>query len=263
MQDILIAFFLGVVQGLTEFLPVSSSGHLVLLQGLIGDKWLGDILFNVSVHFGTIVAVVVFFHKEILSLARGILPGSYSKGQAYIISCILITTLITGIIGILFKDSFEALFSKPYITAGMLFITGILTFATDRIENVKKTYGQMDIRDAVVIGVFQSLAITPGISRSGATIFAGVMCGMERTWAASYSFIASIPAVLGACILEWGNSPQSLSATHVVGALTAFIVGLVSLKFLVWTLKKHNFFYFSIYCWLLGSSYIAMSMIKG
>lgn len=260
MHDLLIAFLLGIIQGLTEFLPVSSSGHLAILQGFIGDTWLGDVLFNVSVHLGTTLAVIVFFYKDLLSLIRGILPGTYQRQQMLVIVCLLITTVITGIIGILFKDTFEAMFSLPKLAAGMLIITGFLTFFTDRIKKYEKAYGEIRIRDAVIIGLFQSLAIIPGISRSGSTIFAGVFCGMERTWAASYSFIAAIPAIIGAAVLEWGGTTQNLNASHIVGAATAFIVGLISLKFLVWTLKKHNFIIFSIYCWLAGLLYIALSL---
>ncbi|HOO36853.1 MAG TPA: undecaprenyl-diphosphate phosphatase [Deltaproteobacteria bacterium] len=260
MHDLLIAFFLGTIQGLTEFLPVSSSGHLAILQGFIGDRWLGDVLFNVSVHLGTTLAVIVFFYKDLLSLIRGILPGTYQRQQMLVIVCLMITTVITGTIGILFKDTFEAMFSLPKLAAGMLIITGFLTFFTDRIKKYEKAYGEIRIRDAVIIGLFQSLAIIPGISRSGSTIFAGVFCGMERTWAASYSFIAAIPAIIGAAVLEWGDTPQNLTASHIMGAATAFIVGLISLKFLVWTLKKHNFIIFSIYCWLAGLLYIALSL---
>ncbi len=259
MPDLFIAFFLGIIQGLTEFLPVSSSGHLAIMQGFIGDKWLGDVLFNVSVHLGTTLAVVVFFHKDILGLIRGIMPGTYQRQQGIVVSCILITTIITGIIGILFKESFEAMFSMPRLAAGMLIVTGLLTFFTDRITKHEREYGQIRIRDAVTIGLFQAFAIIPGISRSGSTIFAGVLCGMERTWAASYSFIAAIPAIIGAVILEWGGSPQHLTWAHIVGGITSFIVGLISLQFLVWTLKKHNFFIFSVYCWLAGVIYLAVS----
>ncbi len=259
MSDTLIALLLGVVQGLTEFLPVSSSGHLVIIQSLIGDTWTGDMLFDVSVHLGTTLAVIVFFHKDLLSLLRGILPGSYQRKQALVVVCIMITTVITGIVGILFKDTFESLFSMPRLVAAMLIVTGVLTFFTDRVKTHGRTYGEMRIRDAVTIGLFQSIAIIPGISRSGSTIFAGVLCGMERTWAASYSFIAAIPAIIGATILEWGGQPQALTPLHLIGGVTAFIVGLISLKFLVWTLQRHNFFIFSVYCWVAGLTYIALS----
>ncbi|HHO75495.1 MAG TPA: undecaprenyl-diphosphate phosphatase [Deltaproteobacteria bacterium] len=260
MSDLLIALLLGTIQGLTEFLPVSSSGHLAIVQGFIGDKWLGDVLFNVSVHLGTTLAVIVFFHKDILGMIRGILPGTYQRQQGIVVMCILITTIVTGIVGISFKDSFDAMFSMPKLAAGMLLVTGFLTFFTDRIRKPEQKYGRIRIRDAVIIGAFQSLAIIPGISRSGSTIFAGVLCGMERTWAASYSFIAAIPAVIGAVILEWGGTTQPLTWLHIIGGVTAFIVGLISLQFLVWTLKKHNFFIFSVYCWLAGLTYLALSI---
>ena len=263
MPDLLIAFILGTVQGLTEFLPVSSSGHLVMLQSFFGEEWLGDILFGVAVHLGTVLAVVIFFRREIFGLVKGILPGSYRRDQAWIIGCILITTAVTGVIGILFKERFEAMFSLPSLVAGMLIVTGFLTFATDKMGNTGKKYGQIRAQDAVTVGLFQALAITPGISRSGSTIFAGVLSGMDRTWAASYSFIASIPAILGAVVLEWGGEMRPVGAKHLVGALSACIVGLISLKFLVWTLRKHNFFIFSVYCWVAGTLYLAAVLLRG
>lgn len=263
MHDLLAALILGTVQGLTEFLPVSSSGHLVLLQSFFGERWLGDILFNVSVHLGTTLAVVIFFHKEILGLIRGIMPGTYRREQAWIIGCILITTAVTGAIGILFRDHFEAMFSLPFLVAAMLIVTGFLTFATDRKKNTGRPYGQIRARDAVTIGLFQALAIIPGISRSGSTIFAGVFSGMDRTWAASYSFIASIPAILGAAALEWGGEVRPVTSEHLIGAISSCIVGLISLKFLVWTLRKHNFFIFSVYCWIAGALYLAADFLGG
>ncbi len=260
MSDILIALLLGVVQGLTEFLPVSSSGHLAIFQGFFGPRWLGDVLFNVSVHVGTTLAVVVFFLREILALLRGINPMNRDRHQTHIIACIVITTAITGLIGILFREQLEALFSLPRIAAAMLLVTGALTFATDRLGHNPRPYGSLRLTDAAVMGLFQGLAIIPGISRSGSTIFAGVACGLDRTWAASYSFIAAIPAIMGAAALEWSGATQPFSAVHLIGALTSFIVGLISLKFLVWTLKRHNFFIFSVYCWITGSVYLLVSM---
>ncbi len=260
MSDIIIAVFLGTVQGLTEFLPVSSSGHLALLQNFFGPEWTENLLFDVCVHMGTMLAVLVFFYKDLLKLLLGILPGSFDKQQAKVVLALLITTVITGVIGVGFQDQFEGLYRMPRFVACMLLITGCITFATDRIGKSERQEGEITYKDAVIVGLFQSLAIIPGISRSGSTIFAGVFSGMERTWAASYSFIAAIPAILGATLLQIGESGGQLGMIHIVGSLTAFIVGLISLKFLVWTLKKHNFFIFSIYCWIAGTGYLVFSI---
>ena len=148
------------------------------------------------------------------------------------------------------------------LVAAMLIVTGVLTFATDRKKNTGKPtdnagQGRLDHR------TFQAFAIIPGISRSGSTLFAGVFSGMERTWAASYSFIASIPAILGAAALEWGSQTGSIEPEHLIGAVTSCIVGLISLKFLVWTLRKHNFFIFSVYCWIAGTLYLAAHFLGG
>lgn len=256
MNDLLIALLLGTVQGLTEFLPVSSSGHLCLFQGHFGEQWLGDVLFNVSVHLGTTLAVICFFWRDLWALIKGIMPGTFDRGQGRVVLALIITTAITGTIGVLFQESFEALFSVPRFAAAMLLITGVITFLTDRVGTGEREHGEISWKDAILIGLFQSLAILPGISRSGSTIFAGVMSGMERTWAASYSFIAAIPAVCGAVILEWGQTDQAFTLVHLVGAAASFIVGLISLKILVWTLKKHNFRIFSVYCWIVGTGYL-------
>lgn len=261
MSDLLVAFILGTVQGLTEFLPVSSSGHLVLTQEFFGERWLGDILFNVSVHLGTLLAVVIYFRRDLLKLLRGVLPGSFQRDQAWVILCILVTTAVTGVFGLLFRERFESMFSMPSLVAVMLIVTGFLTFATDRLGNSGRPYGKVRITDAAAIGLFQAFAITPGISRSGSTIFAGVLTGMDRTWVASYSFIASIPAILGAAILEWGGEIRPVEPEHLVGALASCIVGLISLKFLVWTLRRHNFFIFSVYCWVIGTLYLAAGLL--
>ncbi|MCD6570749.1 MAG: undecaprenyl-diphosphate phosphatase [Deltaproteobacteria bacterium] len=256
MCDPFIALFLGIIQGLTEFLPISSSGHLVLFQGFFKGKWMGDILFDVSVHMGTTLAIIVFFFKDIINLIRGVLPNSYNRDQVHIIICLLITTLVTGTMGVLFRDAFEAMFSNPTLVACMLLITGCLTFFTDRFNINLNKDSKITPANAVMIGLFQGFAIIPGISRSGSTIFAGVAGGLDRSLAAKYSFLAAIPAVLGAAALEWSNEAASLNMLHIVGAASAFIIGLISLRFLVWTLKRRKFFVFSIYCWIIGSIYL-------
>lgn len=257
MPDFLIAILLGTIQGLTEFLPVSSSGHLAILQSIIGGRWVGDVFFDVSIHLGSLLAVIVYFRREITDLLKGILPGSFKRQDATIILCIILTTAVTGIIGLPVRKPIESLFGFPKVVAVMLLITGVLTFLTDRVGSNKKVYGTVTIRDAASIGFFQALALLPGISRSGSTIFAGVLCGMERTWAATYSFIASIPAIIGVASIKWWSNPYEASYLHLVGGTTSFIVGLISLRFLVWTLKRNTFFIFSLYCWLVGLIYLA------
>ncbi|MCE5275968.1 MAG: undecaprenyl-diphosphate phosphatase [Syntrophaceae bacterium] len=257
MSDFSVAILLGALQGLTEFLPVSSSGHLAILQGIIGERWTGDVLFDVSLHLGTVLSVLVYFRTDIITLLKGILPGSFNRKDATIVLCILLTTAVTGIVGLPIHHPVESLFGYPKVVAAMLLITGCLTFLTYRMGSRTKTHALIRPRDAFVIGLFQAVALIPGISRSGSTIFAGVLCGLERTFAASYSFIASIPAIMGAAAVEWGTNSHHVSSLHLVGGATAFIVGLISLRFLVWTLKRNTFFIFSLYCWLVGFVYLA------
>jgi len=257
LSDFSVAILLGALQGLTEFLPVSSSGHLAILQGIIGERWTGDVLFDVSLHLGTVLSVLVYFRTDIITLLKGILPGSFNRKDATIVLCILLTTAVTGIVGLPIHHPVESLFGYPKVVAAMLLITGCLTFLTYRMGSRTKTHALIRPRDAFVIGLFQAVALIPGISRSGSTIFAGVLCGLERTFAASYSFIASIPAIMGAAAVEWGTNSHHVSSLHLVGGATAFIVGLISLRFLVWTLKRNTFFIFSLYCWLVGFVYLA------
>jgi len=260
LPDSLVVILLGVVQGLTEFLPVSSSGHLVILQGFFGHKWLGNVLFDVSVHLGTTLAVIVYFSKDLFDLIRGLLPGSRDKNKVYIVVCLIITTAVTGTIGVLFRHSFETMFSMPALVAVMLLITGALDFLTDRKDKYTKIHRDIKFWDAVTIGIFQGIAIIPGISRSGSTIFAGVFSGLESTWAVQYSFIASIPAILGASLLECFGLSRSFSILDLEGMFVSFIVGLIALKILVWALQRHRYFLFAIYCWIIGSAYLAFGV---
>ncbi len=261
MSNILVALFLGLVQGLTEFLPVSSSGHLVILQGFFGKEWTGNVLFDVSVHLGTTLAVIVYFSRELVGLIRGVLPWTWDREKANTVLGLFVTTIVTGIIGLTFKSRFEAMFSMPALVALMLLVTGLLNFITELRYRHTGISGQVSILNAVIIGIFQGVAIIPGISRSGSTIFAGVIIGMDALWATQYSFLASIPAILGAALLEYTGMTQALSVVDLAGMFSSFIVGLISLRILVWTLKKHRYFIFAVYCWLVGSVYLVSGVL--
>lgn len=261
MSKILIALFLGLVQGLTEFLPVSSSGHLVILQGFCGKEWTGNVLFDISVHLGTTIAVIVYFSRELLGLIKGVMPRSWDRQKANTVFGLILTTAVTGIIGLVFKGRFEAMFSMPALVAVSLMITGLLDFTTELRYRQTGISGHVRVLDAIVIGVFQGIAIIPGISRSGSTIFAGVILGMDALWATQYSFLASIPAILGAALLEYTDMSQVFSLADLAGMLSSFIVGLISLRILVWTLKKHRYFIFAVYCWLVGAAYLVSGVL--
>jgi len=262
------ALFSGIIQGLTEFLPVSSSGHLVLLQHLFGLKEQA-LFFDISLHMGTLAAVVFFFRKEVGSIItavfRGLallVRGKTAMAQLYADMDIRMAVLIvagcvpTAIIGLVFNNLAERIFSSLFLVGIMLILTGGFLWSTRWIKKTGDGIERFSIKNAVWIGIIQGLAILPGISRSGSTITAALFLGINRETAARYSFLLSIPAIVGAEILSLMNLPPemtvSLKAT-LTGTATACIVGYVSLKMLVYIVGRGRLYIFSPYCWLVGA----------
>ncbi len=256
MMSILQSIFLGIVQGITEFLPVSSSGHLVFFQSLFGMKE-PQIFFDVMLHLGTLLAVVVFFRTDIWKIAQKL--GALLKGRSRnspplkFLLLIIIATLPTGMMGLFFKDWFESFFSKPRLVGGMLLITGMVLWLTRWTKKEGRPLEQMRWFDAILIGIAQGVAIIPGISRSGATISTGLFLGLDRELSGKFSFLLSIPAILGATILEFRkvDTGQELWVT-LIGTVIAFGIGILSLRFLMKIIKVGKIFSFSYYCWSLG-----------
>jgi len=240
-MNIFSAVVLGIVQGLTEFLPVSSSGHLVIFQKLIPGFSQPGILFDVILHFGTLAAVFYFFRKKIISLSR-----------KYVLF-LVIGTVPAVIAGVLFRKQFELMFSNPRFLGYELLVTGLLNFLVDL--PVKKKVN-LNIKNSLLIGVAQGVAIIPGISRSGATIFTGVRLGIDRQKIAEYSFILSIPAILGANLLEiisYGSNGIGGSLLYyIVGFIVSFIVGIASIDIVMKLLMKNKFKIFGYYTVLVG-----------
>ncbi len=264
----LSAIVLGIIQGLTEFLPVSSSGHLVIFQHLFGIKE-PELFFDICVHIGTLVAVIIYFRKDLWSiitaLSKRAVPFLLRKvsfkdtckdPDIKLVGLIVIGTLPTVIIGLLFKEIADQLFSSLIIVGCMLLITGILLWSTRWIKKQSKGINRFSVKDAVIIGIIQGLAIAPGISRSGSTIAVGLFLGLSRETAARYSFLLSIPAILGALVLILKDLAQGgvviqMNAV-ILGGATSCIVGYCSLKFLVFIVKKGQMHLFAPYCWLVG-----------
>jgi len=247
-MTILKSFILGSVQGLTEFLPVSSSGHLVIIQNLFG---LGsEIGFDVLLHFATILAILVYFRKDILEMFKGVC-GKSETGLLYI-KAIIIGSVPTAIIGLVFKDTFEEKFSQPKTVLVMLLITGVILFFASKYSRGKsgKDIWSNKIPDFLLIGILQGIAIMPGISRSGMTIAAALLLGFKKDWAFKYSMLLSIPAVLGAGILELDKI--ELNSFSVYGGIAAFIVGIVALQILSKFVIKEKIHIFSYYLWVTG-----------
>lgn len=255
-MTVLQAAILGILQGLTEFLPISSSGHLVIAQHFLNVKD-GGILFEVLLHFATLSAIVAVYRKDLLELIK----HPFQK-YTYLL---LAGTIPTGIIGLVFKDSFEKLFSSVTIVGYMLLITGFILLAAEFFSRIIFGSEVLTYWQAVGIGIAQGIAITPGISRSGTTIAAGLLLGMDRKEAARFSFLLSIPAILGASVLEVKDIVLSsqLSADiilpYAIGILCAAISGYFAIKLLLGILTKGKLYYFSIYCWLLGAATILLA----
>ncbi|MBN2687472.1 MAG: undecaprenyl-diphosphate phosphatase [Deltaproteobacteria bacterium] len=261
---------LGIIQGLTEFLPVSSSGHLVIAQSFLPGFQQEGVLFDVMVHCGTMLAVIFFLRTTIYSLAASLLPAAWRSNrniegnpaaspsvERRMVGLIIVATTITGIIGILLKDHIHRLFESAETAAGMLIVTGILLYVADRIKGVGRTAGDMTITDALVIGLAQAVALMPGISRSGSTIAFGIYRKIDGDTAARFSFLLSIPAVLGATMLELEYvqfvSPDELFI-YGVGMIAAAITGFLSLRLLFFIIRKRELKYFSYYCWVVAAT---------
>lgn len=270
------ATILGVVQGLTEFLPVSSSGHLVLFQNLIGLQE-PEILFNISVHIGTLVAVFAVFRKEILDLLQAMLrlPGSIQDAgglrpllktdeKTRLIFLIGIATLPTGVLGLGFAEIVDRLFSSLPLVGATLIVTGTFLWFTRNLTRQGRPVTGMRWVDALLVGVAQGLAILPGISRSGATIAAALYLGIDRQVAGRFSFLLSVPAILGALIvgfdLEAINTDLPLRVI-LIGMVSAAGVGYLALVLLLKLVKKGQLHRFAPYCWLVGASALGVSLL--
>lgn len=266
-MTILQAIILGILQGLTEFLPVSSSGHLVLLQNAFGINE-PELLFDISVHIGTLAAVCIVFFTEIknilISLFR--LPSLLkSSGNFKTLWCenhdvrlagfIVMGSVPTAVLGLIFHKAADQLFASVGIVGVMLLITGTLLWLTRRVPLSGRTIKDMTLKDALGIGVIQGLAIIPGISRSGSTISAALFLRIDREVAGRYSFLLSIPAMIGALILALGS--DAIHSTMPAGIIlvasaAAACVGYAALKLLLRLVKKGRLYLFAPYCWIVG-----------
>jgi len=263
------AIILGVVQGLTEPLPISSSAHLVIVPALIPGFRQPDVAFDVLLHLGTLLAVVFFLRREIGELFASLMPGKAQDdpvpgtdavekaANRRMVLWIMIATFLTGVIGILFKDRIERLFESVETTACMLLITGILLFLSDRVKTNGRRKGDMNLTDGIVLGLVQAVALIPGISRSGSTITFGIFRGLERKTSATFSFLLSIPAISGAVILKSGDLlrlPAGDLPAMGAGFLAAAVTGFLSLKLLFAIINKTGLRLFAYYCWFVGTA---------
>ncbi len=269
------AVLLGILQGLTEPLPVSSSAHLVIVPALIPGFTQPTVFFDVVLHLGTLIAVIFFLRREIAGLIAALLPQPGQAGFApaakdgeraadrRMILLIIVATFLTGVIGLLFKDRIERLFESVETTACMLFITGILLFLSDRVKTATRGRGEMNLVDGIVIGLVQAVALIPGISRSGSTITFGIFRGIERETAARFSFLLSIPAIAGAVVLktaELERIPTGELFALGAGFLSAAVTGFLALKLLFVMINRTGLGIFAYYCWFAGAVTLIVGM---
>ncbi|MCE5211267.1 MAG: undecaprenyl-diphosphate phosphatase [Deltaproteobacteria bacterium] len=257
------AIILGIVQGLTELFPVSSSAHLVILQSFFPDFQQSGVAFDAILHLGTLIAVVLYFHVDLWAIFKAFLPQQFKTASdttdvvapKKLFLFLIIGTIPVVIIGFLFKDYIHGIFQSARAAAFFLIITGFLLFFSDKVTNAQRDKKDMNITDSIFIGIAQALALLPGISRSGATITAGIFRRINRTDAARFSFLLSIPAVCGAVILEAGYFkyiPSSEIWMYFAGFICAALTGLMSLKLFFLVIGKARLKFFAYYCWIFG-----------
>ena len=272
------AILLGLIQGIAEFLPISSSGHLSIAQNLLGLSVEGtnDMFFDVLLHLGTLMAVFAAYWQEIREMIVEFFcaAGDIVKGRKQtsvpparrLIAMIVIGTLpLFAILPV--KDFVEVLSNNTYFIGGALLVTGCLLVACDRVRKGKKNEGSATMKDALLVGVGQAIATCPGISRSGMTISMGCFCGFERKFAVRFAFLLSIPAVLGANILEIADVLETgidtaLLPMYFVGVAVAAVSGYLCIRLLKMIAEKGKFGAFSYYCWAMGVVTIVLSALK-
>lgn len=273
-MSIWFAALQGLVQGLTEFLPVSSSGHLVLVQALFGSGVETNyMLFNVLLHFGTLLSVVVAFWKDIKELFveffGWIRDGFRINGHPYRrFIVMLLITLIPMFLILPIESRLEAAFSSPLLVGLLLLVTAALLFLSEKAPKKHKTEQNASWLDALIVGIGQMFAVLPGLSRSGTTICTGLFCGFSREFAVRFAFIMSLPVVLGANILELADVIREPSlmgdasiACYAVGILVSMVSGLAAIRLVKFITKRGNFRPFVVYCTLVGTVAVVASLI--
>ncbi|MEO1030257.1 MAG: undecaprenyl-diphosphate phosphatase [Bacteroidota bacterium] len=254
-MEIIDAIILGIVQGLTEFLPVSSSGHLELGKAILGDNSVPkeSLLFTVVLHFATALSTIVIFRQDIIQIIKGILKFEWNEDLQFLMK-IAISMLPAVVVGLFFENQLEQLFGGNIMLVGfMLIVTAILLFLADRAKDTDKS---VSFSNAFVIGISQAIAMLPGISRSGATISTSVLLGNDKTKAARFSFLMVVPLIFGKIakdVLSGEITYESTNFTTLsIGFIAAFIAGLFACKWMIALVKQSKLTYFAIYCIVVG-----------
>jgi undecaprenyl-diphosphatase len=263
-MDTLDAIILGIIQGLTEFLPVSSSGHLELGKAILGDNSVPkeSLLFTVVLHFATALSTIVIFRKDILLILKGILKFEWNEDLQFI-SKIALSMLPAVIVGLFFEKQLEQLFGGNILLVGcMLIITAILLFLADKAKDTNK---KVSFSNAFIIGISQAIAMLPGISRSGATISTSVLLGNDKTKAARFSFLMVVPLIFGKIAKDIVGGELNFDSSNITalsaGFIAAFVAGLFACTWMISLVKKSKLSYFAIYCVVVGITAIIWSLL--
>ena len=264
-MGILEAIVLGIIQGLTEFLPVSSSGHLELAKAILGDSSVAEesLTFTVVLHFATALSTLVVFKKEVIEIFKGLFQFRWNTEFKFSLK-IIISMLPAVIVGLLFEKELESFFGGRILLVGsMLLLTAVLLLLADKAKNTKK---EVSFLNAVLIGVSQAIAMLPGISRSGATISTSVLLGIDRTRAAKFSFLMVVPLIFGKIGKDLLNGDLNLQSSEILpilaGFIAAFLAGLLACKWMISIVKNSKLSYFSIYCAIIGSIAIGYALLN-
>lgn len=250
------AILLGILQGATEFLPVSSSGHLVLAQHLLGDFEQSGVLFDVLLHVGSMVAVFLYFWRDLTGLISSLWRrDEKAVQQRFMVGLLIAGSVPTAVIGLCFKDFFVGLFERPDIVSVMLLVTGSLLWLAERLRSREQSRKQMTFIDAIVVGTVQGCAIIPGISRSGSTIAALLLRGVDGETAARFSFLLALPAVFGAALLSLKDLNSVAAGSvfpYIAGTIAALVTGLLCIHLLMGVIRRRRLHWFAFYCWFVG-----------
>jgi undecaprenyl-diphosphatase len=255
------ALVLGIIQGLGEFLPISSSAHLVLVPWALGWQYAG-LTFDVALHIGTLISVIAFFWKDWLTLFSSAVTRKGSK-EAALFWYLVLGTIPGGAIGYLFEEQAETVLRTPLLIGVMLIVMGIILYWVDRRAASVKSIDSVSLLDSLLIGLSQALAIIPGVSRSGITMTAGRALGFTRASAARFSFLLSTPIVVGAGLYKMKDlSPGDLNAAFMTGVISSAVVGFIAIGFLIRYLSQRSFAVFAWYRFVVGSAVIILALAR-
>ncbi|MDR0910979.1 MAG: undecaprenyl-diphosphate phosphatase [Methanobrevibacter sp.] len=273
-MDILGGIILGLIQGLTEFLPISSSAHLIFTHEFLGIA--PDLGFDVLLHLGTLFAVVAYYFKDIIAMIKAFFSSIIDlfKGRFFkeikednykkLVWLVIIGTIPIGIVGVLFESEVEAIFTSLWIPAIFLLVTGVLLYVSQRINVGNKNIKELSLKETIIVGIGQALAIMPGLSRSGTTISTGLLVGLDKEFAAKLSFLLAIPAILGAVVVQIkdiGVGFESNLIPYIAGFIIAIISGYLAISFLLKLIKERSLDIFAYYCWIIGIVVLIFSFI--